>query len=293
MTDDFSILINNKSIIEMLDGDKKVFGDYALPYMSGPALCELSTEFGLSKSYSKDGEHLSRWKYMQELLQFLDKKGRVSNLLSYLFQMKRFSNITNLGKPEFVEETHKKIVEGAINYINEQLTIAQKELRLIRNQFVIVNTGEEPVFEAPKVKVVTSQYIRELPDRIKGDITNKDYDSVITKSRTLLEEVLIFIIEKLTHERYKSSGDLIKIYQEATSLLNMRQSGDWDKRVNELLGGLHKIVGAISSMRNMNRDAHGAGSGRIIIDEKETLLVAHSSMMLAEYWLAVYNKKTM
>lgn len=91
---------------------------------------------------------------------------------------------------------------------------------------------------------------------------NRDFDSVITKSRTLLEEVLIYIIEKLTKERYKSSGDLIKIYQEATGLLNMRQKREWDKRINELLGGLHKIVSAISSMRNMNSDAHGVGSGR-------------------------------
>ncbi len=95
----------------------------------------------------------------------------------------------------------------------------------------------------------------------------------------------------MTFERYKSNGDLVKIYQDATGLMNMRQKGDWDKRVNELLGGLHKLVRAISSMRNMNSDAHGAGSGRINIKEREALLVAHSSMMLAEYWLSVYEKR--
>ncbi len=147
------------------------------------------------------------------------------------------------------------------------------------------------MIETPKVKIITSQYIRELPERIKEDIDNIDYDSVITKSRTLLEEVLIIIIEKMTFERYKSNGDLVKIYQDATELMNMRQKGDWDKRVNELLGGLHKLVSAISSMRNMNSDAHGAGSGRINIKKREALLVAHSSMMLAEYWLSVFEKK--
>jgi hypothetical protein len=114
---------------------------------------------------------------------------------------------------------------------------------------------------------------------------------VITKSRTLLEEVLIFIIEKMTFERYRSSGDLVRIYQDATELLSMRQKSDWDKRVNELLGGLHKLVSAIASMRNMNSDAHGAGSSRINIKKREALLVANSSMMLAEYWLSVYEKK--
>ena len=40
----------------------------------------------------------------------------------------------------------------------------------------------------------------------------------------------------------------------------------------------------------MNSDAHGAGSGRINIKKREALLVAHSSMILAEYWLNVYEK---
>jgi hypothetical protein len=121
--------------------------------------------------------------------------------------------------------------------------------------------------------------------QLKDDIENKDYDSVITKSRTLLEEVLIFIIEKLTFERYRSSGDLVKIYQDATELLNMRQNSDWDKRVNELLGGLHKLVSAISSMRNMNSDAHGVGKARINIKEKEARLVMNAAITYCEYML--------
>lgn len=76
---------------------------------------------------------------------------------------------------------------------------------------------------------------------------------------------MIYIIERLTKERYKSSGDLNKIYQDVTELLNMKQQKEWDKRVNSLLGGLHKIVDSISSMRNMNSDAHGVGAGRISI----------------------------
>lgn len=95
------------------------------------------------------------------------------------------------------------------------------------------------------------------------------------KARTLLEEVLIYIIERTTLERYKSSGDLVRIYQDATELLNMRQKTEWDKRVNELLGGLHKLVSAISSMRNIGSDAHGAGSRRINIRERLYLWLIH------------------
>lgn len=262
-----------------------------MPYMKGADLCDLCTRFGLKKTYEWGGGNLSRWAYMQELLDFLNKQDRVSELLSYLMQMERFTQLTRLGHVDKIKETYKTIVEGVINNINCHLLLARKELRIVHNKFVMANIGEEVSFDAPKVQNITSQYIQELPSRIKDDLDNKDYDSVITKARTLLEEVLIFIIERMTFERYKSNGDLVRIYQDATELMNMRQNSEWDKRVNELLGGLHKLVSAISSMRNMSSDAHGVGSLRININKREALLVANSSMMLAEYWLSVFDER--
>ena len=287
---DCKILIN-RNIINILIGDEKVCEEYRLPYLSGPDLCALSTEFGLQKSYSWNGGGVSRWVYMQDLMTYLEKQGRLFELFSRLFDRQYFKELSKLTSPELVTSTYNSIVDCAIKRINANLILAKKELRVHKGQFTLTDAGTEPIFIAPKVKVVDRQYIRELQERIKDDLEHKDYDSVITKSRTLLEEVLIFIIERLTKERYKSNGDLVKIYQETTDLLNMRQKGDWDKRVNELLGGMHKIVSAIASMRNLNSDAHGAGAGRINIREREALLAANSSMMLAEYWLAVYETK--
>ena len=287
---DFSILLNKK-IYAILIGDQNVFDEYSLPYLSGPDLCTLCSQFGLPRTYRWQSGNVSRWMYMQDLMEFLNKQNKISDLLSFLFQRSRFTNLNSIGNIHKINEVYSNIVSGALFSINSHLLIAGKEIRLLNKHFIIANIGEEVAFEAPKVRVVTSQYIRELPERIKDDIANHDYDSVITKSRTLLEEVLIYIIEKITKERYKSNGDLVKIYQEATDLLNMRQKKEWDKRVNELLGGLHKMVGAISSMRNINSDAHGAGSARIEIKEREAILVAHSSMIIAEYWLSVLENK--
>lgn len=106
----------------------------------------------------------------------------------------------------------------------------------------------------------------------------------------MLEEVLIFIIEKTTKERYKSNGDLLKIYAEAKSLLNITQQKEWDVRINDLLSGINKIIDAIGRMRNMNSDAHGAGAGRIAIKEREARLIAASAVMVSEYLLSIYQK---
>ena len=129
-----------------------------------------------------------------------------------------------------------------------------------------------------------------MPERIKDDLKNKDFDSVVTKSRTLLEEVFIYIIEKSTKERYSSKGNIQLIYAEVKDLLNIKPQGDWDKRVCDLINGINKIVDAIGSMRNMNSDAHGVGQRRIDIREREARLIASSAIMISEYMLSIYLK---
>ena len=84
----FSLLVN-RNIIDVLIGDTKVYESYALPYLSGPQLCELCTSFGLPKTYVWKGVNQSRWEYMQDLLKFLDRQNRVSELLVHLLDMKR------------------------------------------------------------------------------------------------------------------------------------------------------------------------------------------------------------
>ncbi|MFW3589749.1 hypothetical protein ACN9JP_14930, partial [Vagococcus fluvialis] len=42
-------------------------------------------------------------------------------------------------------------------------------------------------------------YIRQLPIRIQTDIKNKDFDSALTKANTLIDEVLKFIIFRLSN----------------------------------------------------------------------------------------------
>lgn len=48
---DYSLLINRK-IIDVLIGDVKFYGEFSLPYMSGPELCQVSTTFGLACTYT-------------------------------------------------------------------------------------------------------------------------------------------------------------------------------------------------------------------------------------------------
>ena len=81
-------LLRSKEIIAILDGDKE-FGDMtfedkygneknikiAMPYLSGPAICEISSLFGLPSTYSWSGGALSRWQYFDQIRKLQEQVG--------------------------------------------------------------------------------------------------------------------------------------------------------------------------------------------------------------------------
>jgi len=291
---DFSILTSRK-IIDILIGDTILVEDrglkLAMPNMSGQEICDLSTQFGYAQTYVWGGGK-SRWMYMQGLLKQIDKVDKVPLLLSYLFDFSRFERaLEQVDGLNRKKDYHKQIVENAISMINSSLMFSQKELRVQNKQFVLATIGDVTFIETPVIDKVSLDYVRNLLDRIKTDFDTQNYDSVVTKSRTLIEEVLIHIMESSSNDSYNYNGDFKKLLKEVKELLGMRQKSEWDKRVNEMLSGLEKIMDAILGMRNSNSDAHGTGQSRINIKGREARLIANAAMMYSEYVLSVYESQ--
>ena len=119
---------------------------------------------------------------------------------------------------------------------------------------------------------------------------NGESDSAITKSRTLLEEVFCYVIEK-KGEIPSESGNIGKLYNQVKTLYSMQQSKDYDKRVNGLLSGLEKILTAIAEMRNIASDSHGMGVKRIRLPDYYARLFVNSAATMAEFVLAVENNR--
>ena len=64
-----------------------------MPYLSGPKLCNISTSFGLPVNYEWNGGSLSRWQYLNNLIEYCINNNRFSDLLSYLFNKNQFSEM--------------------------------------------------------------------------------------------------------------------------------------------------------------------------------------------------------
>ncbi len=144
--------------------------------------------------------------------------------------------------------------------------------------------------ETPSINDITRDYIISVSRRALEDIDQENYDSAITKCRTLLEETFCYVIE-LKGEEPSDSGDIGRLYGQVKQLYNMQQGPASDRRVNMLLSGFEKILSAIAEMRNIGSDSHGVGQRRISIADHHARLFVNASMTVSEFVLAVAEKQ--
>lgn len=289
-------LLRDKKILSILDGDSefgflKIEGKdsdikISMPYLSGPALCDISNHFGLPATYAWNGGGQSRWAYLDDLMKYCIKNSRESDLLAYLFSKSQFVDKLQGHTPEVIEYAHAQIVDIVIKQINGILYFGGNELAVVGNIFVIQKIGETVTVAATTLKQIDRTYITSLTERALKDVVDGNYDSAITKSRTLLEEVFFYAIEK-KGETPSESGDIGKLYNQVKQLYNMHQSKEMDKRINGLLSGLEKILSAISEMRNKGSDSHGVGAKRINIAAHHARLFVNAATTMADFVLAV------
>ena len=287
-------LLRSKDIIAILDGDSQIEEidgiRIAMPYLSGPMLCELSQKFGCYQEYywgNSSKPNLSRWQYMDNILKYVIKENKVSQLLSYMMEKERFSDsLRKLNTVSDIEKMYKYIIQKVINQINSILYFGGHELVIINNQFIVKNIDEKINIDIPNINVVNRDYIKDLSERAMKDIDEGNLDSAITKSRTILEETFCYAIE-IKGEEPSDNGDIGKLYKQVKDLYSMHTNKDMDKRVNKLLSGLENIVQSIAEMRNNGSDSHGLGSKRVNIADYHARLAVNSSTTMAEFILSV------
>lgn len=281
-------MLKNRKIIDILIGDSYLKSKNKMPYLSGPDICEIGQMFGSSIKYNWGGANLSRWAYMDKLIDFMVTENRLNELLSYLFNMRQFEDSINGDSLEEVNKIHKSIVNEAVQSINAVLVFSNYELRLANNKFSIHKVGDTHVIDVNPIKTIDIPYIKDLNSRTQEDLMNANYDSVITKSRTLIEEVLIYILED-NNRNDTSNGNINKLYSSVKQLMGMQQNKDYDSRVNDMLTGLQKIIVAVTELRNTRSDAHGVGRKRIAIRKHEAELVINSTITFLIYLLEVHK----
>jgi len=285
-----------REILDILIGDTSV-GEFKpsmelrMPYLTGSDICGISQMFGLNAYYIRGGGNQSRWCYMLDLLSYCISTDKIEKLFLYLFSKKQFFyDNSKFSKNEF-DEYHSKVVSSSIEIINQFLVFSGKKLVSIDGHFKIMDVCENVSIVSNIVKNIDRDYISKLSHRAMNDVENGQYDSAITKARTLVEEVFCYVIEKKEVTPI-DNGNIEKLYTQVKNLYRMHQSNEVDTRINHLLKGLQNILVSIAQMRNQAGDAHGVGGKRINILEHHARLYVNSAMTMADFILSVYLQQS-
>ena len=278
-------VLQQKEIYEFLQGDGKqdlvtYNGQaYGLPYLKGSELNRICRFFGVTVPFGG-----SRWTYVEALMQYAIDNDRINEMLSCFFALENFKELNSIPDMNEVKNLHCRIISAAIQHINKIIRLKQKELRLVKGRYYIVDLNADSDIDTPRVDAVGIDFIQDLIKQSKGDLIAGYYDGVVTKARTIMEESLIDILRKANINPVES-GNIGELQKQVKVLRNMSPCNAFDKRINDLLNGLEKIVKSIVEMRNMNSDAHGVGNRRINIREKEARLIRNSAIIYSEYML--------
>lgn len=287
MSDDNFLILKLRDFYDIFDGDSK-FYDYAdkkygLPYLSGYMLMNLCREFGIVDCEKLQG--CSRWVYVENLLQYYIDNNNVDKLFNWLFDKKRYIEYRKDEKITKLNVFINDLIINAIEEINDILQLSDKKLTTTNNKYFITDVNNDRPLIMNK-NCISNDYINKLVALTDEDIYNNRFDSVITKSRTLIEEVLIEILEKKNIVP-NDSGNINRLYQQVKDVLKLNVKDFDELNSKRLIGALETIINSIAELRNNNSDSHGVGSRRIEININTAKLVRDSTRVLCNYLLDI------
>lgn len=286
--------------MDLFLGDKRVNSEsddkfesngYTMPYMTHSDINALAPIFGITNIENvSDYNRLNKMAWLIEQCYKLNKENK---LLKYFLDVTRYipnkREETSIYTNEELKKETLKEVEAYFNHINNILNFSDKKLIYLNKKYKIIDLIEDSQVTHDIDKHINFDYVRNFPFRLKDNLEDENYDTVITQSRTLLEEVYIHILEYSNKDYSSAKGNLQKLNSMVKTELKMKNNRDYDKRINELLSGLNKINDAIGKMRNENSDSHGVGSKRININRREAKLVMNSAIIICDYILEIFE----
>ena len=272
--------IRNRRIIDCLDGDSKEFEKIGakLPYLRGTEICELLENRGIPFSYGD--HHNSRWFIMEEMLQEAFSHNILDDILTSIITKATLVD-------ESCAETKQSRIDAInliVEHINAILMFDGVELNFIGNRIHICTKTTSP--NTDKIKEIDIATIDQMIEKARTDLSNKDYDSVITKSRTILEEVLLYALNASSNPE-KYGGNIGKMTKD---LIKMLDSSNVPKPIHNVVHHIVELISNIAHIRNNYSDSHARGCVRTTLSASESKLILDCSMIVSEYLISIIEE---
>ena len=277
-------------------------------YRTNADLEKLGARFG-----SPNPEGSNRLRQMSSIIKSTHASNRTSSLLSFLFSPAQLRPVINeyLAGSRFsqLKEIDNFVLEGLTGDVSKDILIVAEAIKrrviqeinaiLLYSNFKLVSSGnsweivaaDNDIKISVPIKRINSGYISNLLAQGLDDLQDNDFDSVVTKSRTIVEEVFLQILADNNVE-CKHNGDISKYRNLVVKTLGMRPSKEWNPRVTKMISHLNGIIDLIAEMRNKDGDAH-ASNERVKIKAAEAELLLNTSVSVATYYLRISDRHTL
>jgi hypothetical protein len=291
MNKGFDALLD-KAVMEILDGDSS-FGTLSdrltskkMPYLTGADICAYAGDLGVPEGCWLSGA--SRWANMQAILRYCLLNGGPQTFFDFVFSKDKFRPLFTSVPPDKIDALYHEEIDAIVSEINKVLLFSDLRFSYSKSSCSISDIpGGGIAVETPHISSVDRDYLRKLASDASKCIDRGEFDSAITKSRTILEETFIFVIEK-RGIKPSEKGKIGLLYRQVKDLYQMHPNKEVDSRVNELLSGFEKIVDSIAGMRNSCSDSHGVGIRRVKLSDYHVRLFVNTAEVFAEFILSVY-----
>ena len=247
---------------------KTLCGDNGiLPYKKGHELVEFFVGFGTNDEYGEGFP--SRWQYTE------DKVREFNNSITLRYI------IENSVDPRDLMHSLQSTSE-IINSINNFLKFDGYELRKV-GEFYKIHDIKGVLVEPVTLKRLSHQFIQEQIRKCESKIEQNDFNGAITNARSLVEAVMIEIIELNNGKEIKNDGKIENLYKQVKKILNLSIDPKlMPTTIVQILSGLESITGGLAGLSNNLGDRH---ANKFNTKKHHAKLAVNTSMTLVEFLL--------
>lgn len=247
---------------------KTLCGDNGiLPYKKGYELVDFFVRFGADDLYGEGFP--SRWQYTEDKVREFNNSQTLKSIIEESVDPRDLMGASN----EVAEK---------IKSINDYLKFDGYELKKV-GEFYKIHDAKGILVEPATVQGLSQDFIKEQIEKCQNKIDQGDYNGAITNARSLVEAVMIEIIETHTGKEIKNDGNLNNLYKQVKQILNLTVDPKvLPSTIIQIISGLDSITGGLAGLSNNSADRH---ANKFNTMKHHAKLAVNSSMTLVDFLL--------
>lgn len=236
-------------------------------YRTGEELVKFFNQFGENDTYEAGFE--TRWIFTKDKVRKFNNTKTLKSIIESAVDPRVF-----IGR-------HDEL-KYCISCINEYLKFDGYSLEKDGEFYKIYDLNNN-LIEPETINKLDHDFVLEQIKKCQYKIEQGDYNGAITNSRSLVEAVMIQIIEKHTEKDFKNTGNLDKIYKEVKKILNLTLDPEaLPPTIIQILSGLESINSGLAGLSNNSGDRH---ANKFKTSKHHAKLAVNSSLTLVEFLL--------